>query len=42
MNTIQHKMKVQDLNFLKQKRADEIRNKSLQMNQEVIFIVRSF
>jgi hypothetical protein len=37
MNDIKYKMKMQDLNLLKQKRADEIRNKSLQRNQEVIF-----
>ncbi|XP_025419289.1 golgin subfamily A member 6-like protein 1 isoform X2 [Sipha flava] len=34
MNDIKYKMKMQDLNLLKQKRADEIRNKSLQRNQE--------
>lgn len=38
MNALQHKKRLHDLNLLKQKKADEIRNKSLQISQEVIFI----
>lgn len=38
MSTLQHKKRLHDLNLLKLKKADEIRNKSLQMSQEVIFI----
>lgn len=37
-NRLQHKKKLHELNLLKQKKADEIRNKTLQMSQEVTFI----
>lgn len=36
MNTLQHKKKLHDLNLLKQKKANETRNKSLQISQKVI------
>ncbi|XP_022183449.1 golgin subfamily A member 6-like protein 22 isoform X2 [Myzus persicae] len=36
MNTLQHKKRLHDINLLKQKKADEIRNKSLQISQERI------
>lgn len=38
-NKLQHKKRLHDLNLLKQKKADEIRNKTLQMSQEVILFV---
>jgi len=38
MNTLHHKKRLHDINLLKQKKADEIRNKSLQINQEVILV----
>lgn len=38
MNALQHKKRLHDINLLKQKKADEIRNKSLQISQEVIFV----
>lgn len=37
MNTLQHKKRLHDLNLLKLQKANAIRNKSLQMSQEVIF-----
>ncbi|KAE9534304.1 hypothetical protein AGLY_008394 [Aphis glycines] len=36
MNALQHKKRLHDINLLKQKKADEIRNKSLQISQERI------
>jgi len=39
MNSIQHKKRLHDLNLLKQKKANELRNKSLQMSREVIIIL---
>lgn len=38
INALQRKKRLHELNLLKQKKADEIRNKSLQMSQKVIFI----
>lgn len=38
MNNLQHKKRLHDINILKQKKADEIRNKSLQISQEVILV----
>lgn len=38
MNDLQHKKRLHDLNLLKQKKADEIRNKSLQISQEVNYV----
>jgi len=38
MNTLQHKKRLHDINILKQKKADETRNKSLQISQEVILV----
>jgi len=35
INTLQHKKRLHDINILKQKKADEIRNKSLLISQEV-------
>jgi len=36
MNAIQHKKRLHDFNLLKEKKADELRNKSLRTSQEVI------
>lgn len=38
MNTLHHKKRLHDINVLKQKKADEIRNKKLQISQEVILV----
>lgn len=37
INALEHKKRLHNINLLKQKKADEIRNKSLQINKEVIF-----